>query len=77
MQWNLGQTVPARAGDPTADTNNLLKAEMRRRQIPLRGRIRKVQFVDALQTSDREDSATYRAWSDRREAQMKQEERNE
>jgi hypothetical protein len=20
MQWNLGQTVPARAGDPTADT---------------------------------------------------------
>jgi hypothetical protein len=23
MQWNLGQTVPARAGDPTADTHNL------------------------------------------------------
>jgi hypothetical protein len=20
MRWNLGQTVPARAGDPTADT---------------------------------------------------------
>jgi hypothetical protein len=21
MRWNLGQTVPARAGDPTADTS--------------------------------------------------------
>jgi hypothetical protein len=49
---------------------------VRRRQIPLRGRTRKAQFVDALQTSDREDSATYRTWSDRREAQMKQEEQN-
>jgi hypothetical protein len=39
MQWNLGQTVPARAGDPTADSSSSssssssTKARMRRREM--------------------------------------------